>query len=423
MALDRESGARLWSVALAPDSDKALGAAMAPLVAGGRVFVGVSGAGYARGMIANQSLLDGVTQQQPGAGGRGYLLALDAESGEEHWRWYSIPERGWEGSFVAETPGGSALPRDLERERSLLADSGDAWRGGGATVWTTPAYDPELGLLYLGTGNAAPQFDGDARPGDNLYASSIVALDFETGTLRWHFQQVPHDLWGYDVASPPALFTFEGAEGRRRALGQAGKTGWLYLLDRKSGDLLLRSEPFVPQRNLFAALVPEGVTIAPGPAGGASWSPIAIDAGRALAFVAALHLPMRYTRHPAPNGDERDRFSAKPVEGEPRYGTLSAIDLHTGGLRWQTQTPNPLVGGVLATAGGLVFTGEGSGVLQAFDSDDGEKLWEFRCGAGVNAPPVSYEMDGTQYIAVAAGGHSLFGYPTGDAVIAFRLGD
>ncbi len=421
VALARDTGEVVWKTPLAGD-DTALGAAMAPLVAAGKVFVGVTGAGYAAGMISSGTLLDGVEQQHRGTrGGRGYLVALDAESGVETWRWYSIPETGWEGDFVAETPGGTPLPRDLAAERAAAPGHRDAWSGGGASVWTTPAYDPELGLLYVGTGNAAPQFDGAARPGDNLYASSVVAIDVGDGSTRWHFQQVPHDLWGYDVASPVALFSWDGPNGRRRALGQAGKTGWLYILDRRSGELLVRSDPFVPQRNLFAPLGTEGVVIAPGPAGGASWSPIAVDAGRGLAFVAGIHMPMRYRRRPAATPGEADTFSARPAHGEATHGTLTAIELATGAVRWQVTTPDPLVGGTLATAGGLVFTGEGRGLLRAFHSDSGEALWEFRCGAGVNAPPVSYEAGGRQHIAVAAGGHQLFGYPLGDAVIAFTL--
>lgn len=422
VALDRGSGAALWTTPLSGD-DTVLGAAMAPLVAAGKVFVGVTGAGYATEMLASGTLLDGVQQKSGQRGGRGYLVAVDAESGAEVWRWYSIPETGWEGGFVAETPGGTPLHRDIATERARAASYPDAWAGGGASVWTTPAYDPELGLLYVGTGNAAPQFDGDTRPGDNLYASSVVAIDVANGATRWHFQQVPHDLWGYDVASPVALFNWEGPEGTRRALGQAGKTGWLYILDRKSGELLVRSEPFVPQKNLFARLTQEGVTIAPGPAGGASWSPIAVDSGRGVAFVAALHMPMLYKRHPAVTPREPDTFSARPAKGETPHGTLTAIDLATGGKLWQTVTRDPLVGGVLATAGGLVFSGEGRGVLSAFHSESGEALWEFRCGAGVNAPPVSYAVGERQFIAVAAGGHKLFGFALGDAIIAFSLSD
>jgi glucose dehydrogenase len=130
---------------------------------------------------------------------------------------------------------------------------------------------------------------------------------------------------------------------------------------------------------------------------------------------------MRYTRHPSKNPGERDTFSARPDPGDPPHGTLTAVDLATGGKHWQALTRDPLVGGVLATAGGLVFVGEGRGVLSAFHSESGEPLWEFRCGAGVNAPPVSYEVGGRQFVAVAAGGHELFRYPLGDAVVAFAL--
>ncbi len=382
-----------------------LGANMAPLVYRGRVYVGVTGAGFGL----------------PQPGGRGYLAAFNARDGRPLWRWHSVPETGWEGDFATETTDGNALPRDIDAERAALAAYRDAWTVGGGSIWTTPSVDPRAGLLYLGTGNPAPPLDADARPGDNLHTASVVALDAETGELRWAFQQVPHDVWGYDVASPPVLFDWISPEGEvRNALAQASKTGWLYVLDRLSGELLLRSKAFVPQENLFAAPTTEGVRITPGAAGGTSWSPIALDPRSGLAFVPALHMPMHYQRVPGLAPGQGEVTRVRPLR-EEESGRLSAIDTTTGEIRWQVETQQPLVGGVLATAGDLVFSGEGSGRFVAYEADSGKELWSFQCGAGVNAPAISVEHEGRQYVVVAAGGHEGLGFRLGDALFAFAL--
>jgi glucose dehydrogenase len=193
--------------------------------------------------------------------------------------------------------------------------------------------------------------------------------------------------------------------------------------DRRDGHLLFRSQPFVLQRNLFTAPAPgEGVVIAPGIGGGANWSPSAYDPGRWLFFVAALHLPTRYVAHQVtrPDGSVLDYASTQNTD--EAIGTLTALDLGAlGRLRWHILTDQPLVGGVLATAGGLVFSGTGSGDFGAFNAATGVQLWSHHCAAGVNAPPVTYEVGGTQYVAVAVGGNALFGFTQGDMVMAFAL--
>lgn len=398
-----------------------LGANMAPLVYQGRVYVGVTGAGLGLHVARAGDPMGTAIGLRGHPGGRGYLVALNARSGRELWRWYSVPEEGWEGAFASHAPDGTALPRDLEAERAAAIAYANAWEGGGGSIWTTPSVDPRAGLLFLGTGNPAPQMDDATRPGDNLHTASIVALNASTGELRWAFQQVPHDRWGYDVASPPVLFDWVSPSGEvRPALAQAGKTGWLYILDRLSGELLVRSQPFVPQENLFAVPNEEGVRVTPGAAGGASWSPVALDPRSGTAYVAALHLPMHYQviSNAEPGGTSYTRV--RPIR-EEESGRLSAVDTTTGELRWQVETANPLVGGVLATAGDLVFSGEGSGRFVAYESESGRELWSFQCGAGVNAPPISVAHEGRQYIVVAAGGHERFGFPQGDTVIAFAL--
>jgi PQQ-dependent dehydrogenase (methanol/ethanol family) len=448
IALDQQTGRVVWDQSLAGPEEPptetvqdlaaddplrgaavtgatGIGANMAPLVYRGKVIVGITGVGYglhlARGgPTAPIGAVVGVAGRY---GLRGFLAAHDAETGKEVWRWHTVPEEGWEGEWRTVTADGARLQRDIAAEREAFTTWSDSWKVGGGSTWTTPALDPELGLLYLGVGNPAPQMDDVSRPGDNLYTVSLVALDVETGRVRWYHQQVPHDVWGYDVASPPILFDLPVGGQTVGAVGQAGKTGWFYVNDRRTGRFLFKSEPFVPQENLFSPPTREGVRVAPGAAGGASWSPAAFDPTTGLVFVAAIHMPMRYAvkERSAEGAEPARRYTVTTPTDEPRWGTLTAIDTRTGKIRWQRKTAEPLVGGVLATAGGLVFVGEGNGYLDAFDARTGELRWQFQCGAGVNAPPITYAIEGTQYVTVAAGGNPLFGYRVGDALITFAL--
>ncbi len=397
---------------------------MAPQVVGDLVLVGVTGAGYGLHVETQE---DGAPQiSVAGLGGeklglRGFLVALDRATGAERWRWY-VTEAGWEGDFSATTAYGAPLNRDLEAERAAFARYKDSWRFGGGSVWTTPAVDTARGLLYIGTGNPAPQMDDATRPGDNRHSLSLVALELATGKLRWAYQQVPHDRWGYDVASPPALFTLNVDGKPRDVVAQAGKVGWLFIHDRETGELIRRSEPFVPQENLFARPTAAGVRVAPAAIGGCSWSPIAIDLAQRRAYVAAVHWPaMYYSRKLEQKGLPWDTYTfIKPIAGEDD-GVLAAIDLDSGAIAWRAPVDRPLIGGVLATAGGLVFVGESSGRFSAFDSGDGKPLWSDPVAAGVNAPPITYAIGGRQFVAVAAGGNALFGFKTGDELIAYAL--
>jgi alcohol dehydrogenase (cytochrome c) len=449
IALGQSSGKVVWDVVIAtPDQGEVeelamlgpefgevlvsgtsqLGAKMPPLVHDGKVIVGVTGAGYGLHFESAPGGGDvGVAGIEGNFGKRGYLAAHDAETGEELWRWYTTKADGWEGGFLATTPDGVSLNRDIAVEKAVAGRYREAWRSGGGSTWMTPALDPERGLLYLGTGNPAPQNYGYSRPGDNLYTSGVAALEVATGALRWFFQQVPHDLWGYDAASQTVLFDAV-IDGRTvPAVGQAGKTGWFYVNDRTTGELLFKSEPFVPQVNLFAPPTPEGVTVAPGAAGGASWSPVSYDPNTGVVYVAAIHGPSRYSvvTLPAEGGQPPVRYTLlEEFAGgeEVAFGTLTALDTRDRGrIRWQVKTEQILVGGVLATAGRLVFIGEGNGYLNAYDAETGERLWRFQTGAGVNAPPISYAVEGRQYVAVASGGSRLFGFRPGGALIAFEL--
>jgi glucose dehydrogenase len=449
VALDQATGALLWDV---PLLDEAVGeteslaraagipewqgavqtgstgasANMAPQVAGDLVLVGITGAGYGLHVEVQadgKPVVSVAGFAGDGQGLRGYLVAVDAATGAERWRWYSVPAQGWEGGWVTTTGAGDPLHRDLAQERAALARHADSWRVGGASVWTTPAVDHERGLVYLGTGNPAPQMDDATRPGDNLYSVSLVALELATGRLRWHYQQVPHDRWGYDVASPPVLFQLT-VDGRvRDVVGQASKTGWFFVHDRETGALLSRSQAFVPQENLFQPPTVDGVRITPSAFGACSWSPVALDPAAGRVYIAATHQPATYharTLPPSPGSPWTSYTMVQPV-AEESWGLLTAIDLASGAIAWQTRTPQPLIGGVLATAGGLVFNGEGNGDFSAFAAASGERLWTWRADAGVNAPAITYRIDGVQYVAVAAGGNSLYGYPVGDDIIAFRL--
>ena len=200
------------------------------------------------------------------------------------------------------------MQRDIAGEHADSAAHADAWKYGGGSIYATPVIDAARHLLIFGTGNPSPQMADASRPGDNLYTSSLVALDLRTGKMVWHYQQVPHDRWGYDVASSPVLLDVTQDGKRIPAVAQASKTGWVFVHDRRDGTLLFKSDAFVPQRNLFTPPQPgEGVVIAPGIAGGANWSPSAYDPRQHLFFVGALHLPTRYIAHEVRRpGQQRD---------------------------------------------------------------------------------------------------------------------
>lgn len=442
VALDAASGAVQWDVTVAEyqgaseavsqlraDDPLAAGGATgqtgvgigaAPLVHDGTVYVGIAGVGY--GLHPDQGLaVVGVAGQY---GRPGLMAAFDAETGAPKWR-FDVTGPGWEGAFRESTPDGLPLQRDLAAERAAAPAATEAWRYGGGSIYATPVLDTRRHLLIFGTGNPSPQMADASRPGDNRHTAAIVALDSRTGRLVWATQLVPHDRWGYDVASAPVLLDLTVRGRRVPAVAHAAKTGWVYVLDRRDGRFLFKSAPFVPQRSLFTPPAPgEGVVIAPGIAGGANWSPAAYDPVRRLFYVAALHLPTRYIAHEVRRPDGSTLQYASTQDTEEKGGTLTALDLaEAGRVRWQLVTGEPLVGGVLATAGGLVFSGVGQGRLAALAAETGQVLWSYQAPAGVNAPPITYRVGGRQYVAVAIGGNALFGFPQGDLVMAFALPD
>ena len=453
MALDAHTGTPVWDIpvvdpttgnpadltalkeikatdAAKPENTAALAALtrfagnMAPVVYAGKVFVGVSGTGYS-GVLGEAEANDPSLLGRPGPrrGLRAFLSAYDATTGQLVWRWYSSASEGWEGDFVGQTAFGDVLERDLAAERANADQYRDAWKTGGGSIYSSPSIDPELGLIYFGTGNASPGYADYKRPGDNLYTASLVALDIQTGALRWYHQLVPHDIWGYDVASPPVLFDFPANGKTIRAVAEASKSGWLYIFDRETGKPLRRSEAFVPQNDLlFRRPTSEGMLIAPGAAGGANWPPTSYSPKTGWLYVSGTHNPTRYQLKPGEEG-KPDSIVISFDKTVERWGTLSAIAPQDGQIKWQVKTDLPLVSGSLATAGGLLFYGESNGQFVARNAQDGAALWRFNAGAGVNAPPVTYTVDGKQFVAVAAGGHKLFDFPLGNAVIAFGLPD
>ena len=447
VALDAKTGAKVWDINVAEDTAQTekmsslskadaksqkesyggtgIGIAMAPVVYRGKVIIGVTGVGY--GLHVDTPRADaplGAVIGVSGLYGRpGFLAAYDVNSGNKVWQFDTIPSQGWEGVFAETTSDGIPLNRNVAAEKESLKQHPDAWRYGGGSAWSTPAIDTKTHTLFFGTGNPSPQMNDISRPGDNLYTVSLVALDTETGKLKWHYQQVPHDLWGYDLASPPVLFDFVKDGKTTAAVGQAGKTGWYYVNDRATGALLMKSEAFVPQKNLFVKPTKEGTVLYPGILGGANWGPTALDDKTQVGFVAAIHAPIKYTlvEEPAKDGFPAIRYASSEPTKDPRWGTLSAVNLTTGKIQWQVKTAQPLTGGVLATRGNLLFMGEGDGSFNAYNSNTGDLLWQAKVDAGVNAPPISYEIDGVQYVAVAAGGNAIFGYTAGDNIVVYAL--
>ena len=402
-----------------------IGIAMAPVVYKGKVIVGITGVGY--GLHIDNPTADaplGAVIGVAGLFGRpGFLAAYDVNNGKRAWQFDTIPANGWEGKYAETTEDGATFNRDVAQEKADISKYPNAARFGGGSAWSTPAIDTATDTLYFGTGNPSPQMNDISRPGDNLYTVSLVALDVNTGKLKWHYQQVPHDLWGYDIASPPVLFNYHLDGKTIPAVGEASKTGWFYIHNRATGELLKKSDAFVPQQNMFKKATTEGIVIYPGILGGSNWSPVSVDEQNQHVFIEGIHSPIKYTLHETATHDGKPaiRYAASEPTKDPRWGLLSAIDLNTGKIAWQNKTAQPLLGGVLATAGGLVFIGEGDGHFNAYNSQTGVLLWQAKSEFGVNAPPITYTINGVQYIAVASGGNSIFGFKQGDAVLVYQL--
>jgi alcohol dehydrogenase (cytochrome c) len=392
IALDAYTGKEVWNTQV-DDSRAAYSITMAPQVYNGKVIVGTSGAEYPT---------------------RNFVAAYDANTGKQIWKFYTIPAPG--------EPGGDTW-------------SGNSWQTGGGSMWNTPAIDPARGLAIFAVGNPNPDNDGSTRMGANAYTDSIVAVHLDTGKIAWWYQQVPHDVWDYDAMAPVVLLDVKDDQGRIvPAAAEAGKEGQVFIVNRDTGQLIRKSEPFVMQSANMWTPPPTNayVNIYPGAQGGNEWSPEAYSPKSGLFYVQGTNESWEYTAHTDETVTGHLRLGGVlqpttpegPMElGEPDVGhasentqgainpsgTLSAIDPNTGKIEWQYHSDWPMLGGVLATGGNLVFAGEFDGNFDAFNATTGEKLWHYQMGAGVNATPVTYMVNGRQYVAVAAGGNAANG--------------
>jgi alcohol dehydrogenase (cytochrome c) len=381
LALDRWSGHLLWETEMA-DSRENYGATSAPLVVKNMVVSGTSGGD------------EGV---------RGFVAAYDAITGERLWRFWAAP---------------------LRDEPAAKTWEGRALEHGCSSMWLTGTYDPGTDLLYWTTGNPCPDFNGDERKGDNLYSDSVVALKPETGELRWYFQFTPHDLHDWDAAETPMLVDAEWQGRTRKLLLQSNRNGFFYVLDRTNGEFL-RATPFVERLNWASGIgpdgrpkvlpgtdpTPEGVKVCPSIEGGSNWMSTAYNPDTGLFYVMALESCNIYTKSAAvwQAGESYYGGGTRRLPDEPGQKVLRAIDLRTGKISWE----HPQVGtadswgGVLSTAGGLVFFCDDSGAFAAAEARTGKPLWHFHTSQLWKASPMTYSVDGRQYVAVAAGANIL----------------
>ncbi len=402
VALDAKTGKMLWETEIA-DPEKGYSETMAPVVADGKVLMGTNGGEY---------------------GIRGFVKAFDAETGKLVWTFYTIPEKGHEGVFATKDAAGRDMHRDIAAEKAELARDASFYQTLGGGVWMTPAIDRKAGLVFFTVGNPSPDLYGAKRPGDNLYTDSLVAIDLNTGEYRWHYQYVAHDVWDLDAVSPPVLVDVKDESGKMvEGVIHGGKTGYVYVHDRKDGHLIRLSKPMVPQDGVWSLPTASGERMELGANGGVEWSPMAVNPKIGAAYAVNLLQPMTYHVEEAayPGGKLWLGGAFKTIPGGKQSGNVTAVDYNTGKILWQQPTDEPMMGGALATAGDLVFAGEGNGAFKAYHAKTGKVLWQFQCGAGVNAPAVSYMVNGKQYIAVAAGGNSQLDFKRGNSVFVFAL--
>ena len=420
VALDEKSGKATWSIQAERWQDGYTITA-APLYFDGLIIVGFAGGEN---------------------GTRGRVKAYDAKDGHLIWTFYTIP-------------GPDEIGHDTWPQNN------EAWKHGGATVWQTPAVDPELGLIYFTTGNPGPDFNGRVRAGNNLFSVSMLAVEAKTGKYRWHFQQVHHDLWDYDSPNPVILFDVKVNGRVRKAAAEASKTGWVYILDRITGKPLLgidekpvpqeprqftsptqpypRGDAFVPhhvdiapedfplvnQGRIFTPFWTEGVVAKPAPRGGANWPPSSYDPATNYFYVCGTDSTNLFKAGELNQVTSREgeRYLGGVFGGAPIPGTgiFAALDMKTNRLVWQQRWKDSCYSGSVTTAGGLVFVGRNDGRLTALNSSTGKRLWEFQTGAGVNAPASVFEYEGEQYLVAYSAGSLFAGSPRGDSLWLFSL--
>ncbi|HUE96299.1 MAG TPA: PQQ-dependent dehydrogenase, methanol/ethanol family, partial [Longimicrobiaceae bacterium] len=401
IAIDAATGQSVWET-LTFDQSKDYTITGAPRVVDGKVIIGNGGAEY---------------------GVRGYVSAYDAQTGEMAWRFYIVPGNPADGF---ETP---------DMERAARTWTGEWWRyGGGGTAWDHFAYDPELKLVYVGTGNGSPwnQFLRSPGGGDNLYLASIVALDVETGRVRWHYQTTPGDTWDYTATAHMILTDLEIDGRTRRVIMQAPKNGFFYVLDRETGEFS-SAETYTtvtwatgidprtgrPIEAPGARYEVERQVIKPGPLGGHNWHPMSYSPQTGLVYIPVQDNSFVYAQDPEFNYEPgvwntgTDFSAGAGIRRDPPTGSLVAWDPVRQEPRWTVAYDDMWNGGVLSTAGGLVFQGTNDGRFVAYDAETGRSLWEVKAAAGIIAAPVTYMIDGVQYVAVMAGWGGSYGLTGG----------
>jgi len=375
VALDLRTGKERWDVTVG-DYKISHTITVAPLAVKDKIIVGIAGGDW---------------------GIRGFLDAYDAKTGKRCWRLWTVPGPG--------EPGNETW-------------AGDSWKTGGATTWVTGSYDPELNLIYWGTGNPGPDYNGDVRAGDNLYSASLLAIDADSGKLRWHFQFTPHDVHDWDSNQVPVLM--DGVvNGRvRKLVLQANRNAFYYVLDRTTGEFL-SGRPYVKQtwasrldaRGRPLVLpntdpTPEGTLVYPGLGGGTNWYSPSYSPSTRLFYVPAqedygqFYYKLKAEYVP---GSIFESGGTRDLAGVERHGSIKALEAETGKLRWEFKLHAPSSAGVLSTAGGLVFTGTREGWFFALDASTGKPLWRFQTGGEIGANPVSFLVDQKQHVAIAAG--------------------
>ena len=412
-SLNAESGEKIWEVDTIIDRTRAYTITGAPRVAKGKVYIGNGGAEY---------------------GVRGYVTAYDTETGEQVWRFFTVP-------------GDPSLGfEDPAMEMAAKTWKGTNWWefGGGGTVWNSIVFDPDFNNVYLGVGNGSPWTREIRSPGggDNLFLASIVAVDADTGKYKWHYQTTPEDNWDYTAVQDMALADMEIDGEKKKVLLQAPKNGFFYVIDRTNGKVL-RAHPFAavtwathvdletgrPVENPEVDYSENGSFVLPGPLGAHNWQAMSVDLDAGLVYIPAQENAFFYAVEE--NYKKTGIFKRNPgrwnmgiemsslaqnvlsnLESMPEPGGfLKAFDPLTGETKWSVPIPHYWNGGVLGTAGGLVFQGDALGMFSAYDKETGERLWEFNTYTSMLAPPISFEIDGEQYVSIltGSGGGDLFG--------------
>jgi PQQ-dependent dehydrogenase (methanol/ethanol family) len=405
VSLDAKTGAVLWQTEIA-DPELGYSETMAPTVVENKVLIGTNGGEY---------------------GIRGFVKAFDAETGKLSWTFHTIPEQGHEGVWAENDATGRNMKRDIAAEKAQLAkQGGDFYKTLGGGVWMNPAVDLASRTVWFVVGNPSPDLYGAERPGDNLYTDSIVAVDLDKGTYKCHFQYIAHDVWDLDAVSPPILVDVKDKKGKTiPGVIHGGKTGHVYVHDRKDCSLIRFSEAMIPQENMWVLPTAQGARMLPGANGGVEWSPMSFDPRTRLAIALNLHQPMTYHVEMAkyPGGKLWLGGAFKTIPTEKQWGRVAAVSVDTGKIAWKYDTEQPLIGGGVATAGGLYFFGEGNGSFNALDSRTGKKVWSFNCGAGANAMPVAYTAGGKEYVAMGCGGNTQLDFKRGNSLFVFSLAD